>query len=865
MTLRTKATLIVGCTMLAFVLLAYPILRAILLNSYARLDETHVAERIERFQNALDEAASHMARTAADWAAWDETYSFMQDRDEAYVTSNLVDGTFIALDLNLMGYLDPSGNLVMAKAFDLAREQPVALAFDLPQALPASLLARASAQEGGVSGVLLLPSGAMLFAAHPILPSVGDGPSRGVLVIGRYLDQAQWQHLGELTHLSVSAQPLTVSDLPAEYDQALSHLQTESLHTQILDRQRIAGYAFINDALGQPALILRVDMPRDMYHQGKIAVRYLTLGLVIMGLLFVAAHVILLQREIISPITKLGADVQRIGSSADPSQRLNRSSGDEVAELAHSIDGMLEQIEGAQQAREETEARYRSLFDQAVDAILLIDPSAPGGPTIMDANAAACAAYGYTRQEIVGLPIARIDAPQNDALISDRIRRLLAGEALTFEALHLTKEGDETPFEVSARVIEINGRRVIQAIHRDITERRRLEAQLRQAQKMEAVGQLAGGVAHDFNNLLTVINGYSSLALNTLDPSDALRGDIEEINQAGERAAQLTRQLLAFSRKQVFRLDVLNLNETVAGMTRMLQRLIGERIQLETRFAPDLGSVRADASQIEQVVLNLAVNARDAMPDGGLLCIETANTVLDEAYAQQHAEVKPGRYVVLAVSDNGCGMTSDVQAHLFEPFFTTKGLAKGTGLGLATVYGIVKQSDGHITVYSEPKCGTMFRVYLPRVDEAPEAPRDETPTEISLPQKGGLVLVAEDEATVRGVAVHALEYLGYRVLLASNGAEALALWQQRSEPIALVLTDVIMPEMNGPEMVARLRAQDPTVRVIYMSGYSDVAINTSGLLGDDLATPIFYIQKPFTVSALAQTLREALASENAPR
>jgi len=384
----------------------------------------------------------------------------------------------------------------------------------------------------------------------------------------------------------------------------------------------------------------------------------------------------------------------------------------------------------------------------------------------------------------------------------------------------------------------------------DITERRRLEEQLRQSQKMDAVGRLAGGIAHDFNNLLTAIIGYSQIALGRLDAGDEVRKDIEEVERAGKRAATLTSQLLAFSRRQVIQPKVLNLNTAMAEMERMLRRLIGEDIELATIPDPALGSVKADAGQIEQIVMNLAVNARDAMPGGGKLTMWTKNADLNGNNSGR-CDVKPGPYVVLAVADNGIGMEKETLSHMFEPFFTTKPRGQGTGLGLATVYGIVRQSGGHIDVESKAAGGTTFKVYLPRVDDHSEEVR----AAVTGPAGGTeTVLVIEDEEAVRHLACRILSAYGYKVLEAAGGAEALVVCEQNGSSIDIILTDIVMPKMNGFELADRIKLRHPDIKVLYMSGYADTAITRHGGLEPGMS----FIQKPFTPEGLAHKLREAL-------
>jgi PAS domain S-box-containing protein len=392
----------------------------------------------------------------------------------------------------------------------------------------------------------------------------------------------------------------------------------------------------------------------------------------------------------------------------------------------------------------------------------------------------------------------------------------------------------------------------ILGISRDITERKKLEDQLRASQKMEAVGRLAGGVAHDFNNMLGVIFGYGEMVLKHLDSGTPLHAKQNEVLKAAERAAALTRQLLAFSRQQVLQPRVLDLNDVVADMDKMLRRLIGEDVELRTRLDPALGSISADPGQLGQIIMNLAVNARDAMPGGGRLTVETANVELDDAYATHHPPTVPGRYVMLAVTDTGCGMDADVRARIFEPFYTTKPQGEGTGLGLSTVYGIVKQSGGYIWVYSEVGLGTTFKIYLPRVDSVP-AEVESTP--VAADARGSeTVLIIEDEAALRRAVTAMLEESGYRVLAAPDGASALQIADEHEGPIDLLVADVIMPGMSGREAAEAIAASRKGVKILYVSGYTGEAIRQRGALKAGAA----FLSKPFPAAALLHKCRELL-------
>jgi two-component system, cell cycle sensor histidine kinase and response regulator CckA len=473
-------------------------------------------------------------------------------------------------------------------------------------------------------------------------------------------------------------------------------------------------------------------------------------------------------------------------------------------------------------------------------------------------NAAAERIFGWSEAELIGRrnPIIPEDrwVEFSDALEITR----QGGTFTNFETTRTAKDGSLIDVSLSSAPLvdgkgNINGSVSVIA---DITERRQLEEQLRHSQKMEAVGRLAGGIAHDFNNLLTAIIGYSQLAIGRLRKEDSMRKELEEIERAGQRAAALTSQLLAFSRRQVLQPEVLDLNSVVSDLAKMLHRLIGEDIELDIQLDSSLGRVRADRGQVDQIIMNLVVNSRDAMPEGGKLTIETANVELDESYASEHVDARTGRYVMLAISDNGAGMDKQTRLRIFEPFFTTKEQGKGTGLGLSTVYGIVKQSGGNIGVYSEPGTGTTFKIYLPRVDDqldykqpggAPSSHLEGTET----------ILLVEDEASVRRLARIILEAKGYSVVEASGADEAHKMSEQHSGPINLMLTDVIMPGSSGRELAQGISRSRLEMKVLYMSGYTDDAIVHHGIL--DARTP--FIQKPFTPEALLRKVRDVLDLE----
>ena len=579
-----------------------------------------------------------------------------------------------------------------------------------------------------------------------------------------------------------------------------------------------------------------------------------------------ALAVWLLSRRVTGPLTEI-SEAARDLARGDYTRRVATRGNDELGSLARSFNSMATQVQAAsrdlqahagdlQAANEElreSEQRYRQLVEILPDAIVVNRDG-----IVHYVNPAAVTLFGASAPEsLIGRPVVDLVVDEERAEVAQRMTRA-QGEGRAFPAAErrirrldgttCTVEGASTPLQIE------EGPAVL-SILRDISERKRLEDRIRQAQKMEAVGQLAGGIAHDFNNLLTVITSYSGMLLTELPADDPTREDIVEIAGAADRATALTRQLLAFSRQQVLQPQVLDPNRTVADMERMLRRVLPAHVRLVTRLDPAPGHVCVDPGQLEQVVMNLCLNARDAMPDGGTIVVETARVVLGEDDAVLHAGATTGPYVTITVTDDGHGMTEDVRARIFEPFFTTKEAGRGTGLGLSTVYGIVQQSGGHVWCYSEPGRGTVFKIYLPRVDDVPADPHSHSGEEDAEARVSETILLAEDELAVRNVARRILERAGYTVLAAASGDEALQLCASHEGPIHLLLTDMVMPDMGGRELAAHFRERHGDAPVVYMSGYTEDAV-----LRQSVGEPgVGFVQKPFTPQSLVEKLREVLA------
>ena len=501
----------------------------------------------------------------------------------------------------------------------------------------------------------------------------------------------------------------------------------------------------------------------------------------------------------------------------------------------------------AERALVQSEEQYRLVFEANPQPMWIYQPDSLA---FLAVNDAALKHYGYTRDEFLSMTLRAVQ-PDADPLPAEDAPSA-PGVLERSPCHHVLKNGAVIDVELTRNAIRFDNRPAFLVLAADATERNRLEEQFRQAQRLESVGRLAGGVAHDFNNLLTVINGYSDILLTSISADGPLQEGLLEIRTAGERAASLTRQLLAFSRKQVIQPVVVNLNDLVADLQKMVCRLIGEHIELVIRTAPAACNVLADPGQLQQVLVNLAVNARDAMPDGGVLAIETQSTVIDEEFAVRHLEVRSGRYVTLSVADTGTGMTPEVQQRLFEPFFTTKPDGKGTGLGLASVYGVVKQCGGWIHVYTAVDRGSTFRILLPQTDEP--LPATQSAPDVFL-RGSETILLVEDQEEVRQLALAMLRNSGYTVYEAADGMEAMVCCLTMERPLDLLVTDVVMPGISGYELARVAREFRPRLKVLYTSGYSDIEIARQALAEG----PAAYLQKPFTQATLCRQVREILS------
>ena len=853
--LRGKTLFSIFVVIVALMSGLYALGRVVLLRGFSNVEEDFARQNLERASSALLNELSTLDRTTNDYSSWDHSYAYLSGKDPQFPQSDLPPITLGQLRLNFVVIVDRTGRKVFSRGFNLVTLEEAPLPKGLEEALkPGAALITANNESTGRLGILLLPAGPTLIDSRPILTSESNGPALGTMMMGRLLDSDEIVRLGAMTHMDIAVNRLDSDRIPDDFKAAVNAMTQQGLiYVRPYDKKSLAAYEEMRDIQGKPAIALRILLPRKIYEQGQTSLVQFVMLLLAASLVFSALTLFLLERTVLSRVASLSDRISQIGASGDLAARLTVTGNDELSFLGNAINGMLEDLDRTQTERYEGQTRLGLMVDKMPAILWTTDRNL----RYTSITGAGLAGIGATPKQMVGLTLFeyfKTDDPNFKSIAAHR--RALAGESVTYEI-----EWMKRAFESHVRPLHDSEGELLGVIGvaLDITDRKVLTDQLRVSQKMQAIGELAGGVAHDFNNLLMVVKGHAELLQGRLEDSSPLRHSIEQMDKAADRAATLTRQLLAFSRKQVLQPRVLDLNEVVGGMIKMFSRVIGENIDMTFSPGSHLGRVKADPGQIEQVLLNLVVNARDAMPEGGRLTIETSNVELDHDYASTHTSVIPGPYVNLSVTDNGCGMDEATQARIFEPFFTTKDHGKGTGLGLATVYGVVKQSGGFIYVYSELRHGTTFKIYLPLVtEEAEKIVSDKR--QIGPPPGTETILFVEDEESVRMLVRDFLRGNGYQVLEAADGEQALEVAAAHKGAIHILITDVVMPRLSGRELAIRLVAERKDVKVLYISGYTDDSVFRHGVLEGGVA----FLQKPFNLRGLAQKIREVLDGKLAP-
>ncbi|MRR33993.1 response regulator [bacterium] len=809
---RSKFLILISAGLVSLLIFLLFSARYILLASYTELEEREARSNVERVLNAMSEETASITSLAVDYADWDDSYSFVRDGNEEFIRKNLSVESFHNLGMNLIMYVDTGGKWVFARCYDLEKKVEARVPKSLQSVLVrGNPLVSHPDLKSVRAGILALPEGILLISSVPIQTSDYRGPITGTLLMGRFLNAAEMRRFSEITKLALWVYSRDDARL------ALAGASLSSNGTALLrkaDSETLSAYALRSDVFGKPTVVVRVDTPRTTYRQGEKTIAYFLAWFGGMCILLAVLGDYLVRKVI----------------------------------LIHS-------------KGEESDRRYRLLFEYGLDAILV---GAPDG-SVLEANPEACRLLDRTEDEIRA---AGRDGLFNteDPQFTKAKDAVSASGRFAGELALVRKDGTRVPVEVHTVVFhDSTGLEKTSTVIHDISERKiaerekvELEERLRQAQKMEAVGQLAGGIAHDFNNILCALTGFASLLEMSLKPDDPARQHAEQILGAIDRATHLVNGLLAFGRKQIINVRTAELNGIVRNIEKILARLITEDIDLRFRLSDASLNVLVDPGQIDQVLLNLAANARDAMPGGGVITVETGLTPLPYRLLNFSGAVPQVNYAFLAVSDTGVGMETSLKERIFEPYFTTKEVGKGTGLGLSIVYGIIKQHNGFITVDSETGAGTVFRIYLPVAEGVtvaegaiPAPPEDFRGTET--------LLVAEDDPAVRRLNRTVLETFGYRVIEACDGEDAVRQFTLRRDEIRLLVMDVVMPRMNGMKAYLEIHGICPEVEVLFISGHTADIIQDKGIVQDGF----LFLKKPFKPLDLARKVRSILDREGA--
>ena len=826
--LLARSLLFMGLLIPLGIVANYIVERFAILPNFLALEEQEAMKKLNGAVDVIQRETDHLGKTVKDWGFWDDLYAFAESPNADFVESNL---QWPALSeqtqIDLIGVYDTEGHRLWMGAYDPHLEQPVSLkAFSQDSLPPESVFLLHPEVRQSRAGLLLTELGPMLVASCAILPSYEDKPSRGTLVMGRFLRKSILSDLSDQLGVDVAMVDRRNSPLTGKQVRLFAQMSGGETRLEETSPDTLAAHAMLADFQGQPAMILSLDIPRDLFRQGRQTSRLFS---------FILFEFILLILG--------GTAFWFIYSFRETFRR-----------QAH-VEAL---VEARTTALGESEKKWRSYVESAPMGIFIVNPEG----RYLDVNPAACRITGFTADELKQKSISDLLAPECRVAGLEHFKQVVKTGSAVGEYRFIHASGENRWWSVSA--VRLDGTHFL-GFSEDITHRRQadearesLQNQLNQAQKMESIGRLAGGVAHDFNNMLGVILGYTELGLDLISPEHPVHDGLLEIRKAATRSTDLTRQLLAFARKQTVVPKVLNLNETVQGMLNMLRRLIGEQIQLDWRPGPAGSSILMDPSQLDQILVNLCVNARDAIGNVGQITIETGLTVFGEEASARSAGAVLGDYATLSVRDNGCGMDDETQAHIFEPFFSTKKPGEGTGLGLATVYGIVRQNHGSIRVSSQKGKGSTFTLFIPR--HAPEAP-SEPRTAVGADREATSVtiLLVEDELAHLTMTRSMLERQGYTVLSASSPGEAIRLVREYRGTIDLLLTDVIMPEMNGHDLALTLVSLRPGIRQLFMSGYTADVIAHHGVLDDGVC----FIQKPFTMKELSNKVLGALAQPDA--
>lgn len=854
MSIRSKIILIFISTI--FVLGFVMILSAgFVLLKKVNLHETEYAHtETRRAINAFQRELSDLIRVTRDYSGWDDSYQFVVDRNQNYIDTNMVDATFSQNRFNVVVFMNLKGEIVYQKSFDLQEKKEIPTSPALIDFLNVSALRETTLQKESINGFWMLGDEEFALVACPILNSQYEGPPRGILVFGRKLNPWMLGYLGKIIETNVDLIPLDSSNIPQKIRQEMVGSQNPeptALHS--LSSSVLNGYGLLRDGFLKPSFVLRIEIPRVYRLQSIRSLWFLSGFLGLMVIFSAILTWILLEWLVLKRLANLHHFVQAIGPSLNLSDRYQNRGNDELTQFGELVNHLLDRLARYldDQRRVElnlrdSEKKYRTIVENINDALLIHDFQG----VILDVNEHACTLFNQKRETILGKNLSLLESAQNKKLFSTILERSITSNTVIYDCEYRISEESIIYIETSSKVVSREGDGIIQSFARDITERKKLEENLSQSQKMEAIGQLAGGITHDFNNLLTGILGYADLMHRKAETGSLVANTATVIKKIATRASELTHQLLGFARSEKIQMCPVNVGAIIEEVILLLERTVDKKITFQVHLDSKSLLVLGDSGQIQQAILNLAINARDAMPSGGIITFTASKDYIDSEHCPPHMELEENSYVVVSVEDTGCGIAPEIQDRIFEPFFTTKEVGKGTGMGLSIVYGIARNHGGGIHVYSEVGHGTTFKLYLPQYKKE-NLPIHETISAI-IEKGSGRILLIDDEETVLQCTADMVQEMGYQVVTVSSGKAGIDYYAEHTKEIDFIILDMIMPEMNGKECFLQLQKINPTVRILLSSGFTLNVKNQEFLEMGFMGT----INKPFTLSELSKALTQ---------
>lgn len=851
MTLRIKTILIVIFTAVIVTSALIIASRSVIQDSFERLEQETAVKSLGQAKARIDDVRTRLLSVCKDWAYWDDSYQFITGRNNRYAEENLAPAAIANIQVNFLLFFNLRGNLVFSRCVNLATGDSIGLPVSLETAIQKAGLTTPA--EKPVSGIVASDSLVAMVAAVPILHSDFSGPAAGVLIAGRFIDSALEQQVFKATNLPVELDNINIGNG--------SDHKTDDCSISIISVDTLTISGVLADIAGNPALCIKLSTHRDIFKHGRFAIRNTVLLLLVVSSFFVLLIILILEHNVLRILQIISKRLRELTKRADSSLRMPNLGNDEFGKLTYDINGLLASLEQSNFQLVQSKQEYRDLFNEMLTGFVVFEylHDELGSPTdlkLIEANPAFERIMGVQKNVVVGKKLTEI-IPDIEPIWYERPGRVaVTGTSDHFEGYmasinkHLEVQAFSPKFGIVAQTFsDVTDRKNAEL------EKEKMQVQLLHAQKMEAIGTMAGGIAHDFNNLLCAIQGYAEMLSEESGLSPLMSKGLTTINSAATKGATLVKQLLAFGKKAATHPQMINLNELVEQIVSLLQRTIPSTIKIEMRLTQNIDIITADPGQIEQVLMNLAINSRDAMPNGGTLVIETRNCILDEAFVATHSGTRIGSHILLSVSDTGTGILPDQIKHIFEPFFTTKDVGKGTGLGLATVFGIIKNHNGYIECQSEYGIGTLFSIYLPSMPGEAIVPGENNLAETTVISSANeKILVIDDDEDARSFISELLNSRGYSVVTASNGREGIEKYQLENGKIDLVILDMIMPVMGGPQCAEGLTKINAAVKIIIASGYSQ---------SQDLKTILdhpnrAFIGKPFATKNILSVVRNIL-------